>query len=112
MKVHRVLGNGFLEAVYQRSLAIEMSANGILFEEEKGVPIFYMGESVGIRRADFLVEGVICVELKAVKKTDNAHIAQTINYLEAHNFEIGLLINFGAISLEFKRVRNGKFIQP
>jgi GxxExxY protein len=110
MKVHSVLGNGFLEAVYQRSLALEMRLNGIAFEREKGMPIFYMGEPVGIRKADFLVEGVVCVELKAVKQIDNAHIAQTINYLEAHNLEIGLLINFGAISLEFKRVRNGKFI--
>ncbi|WP_262889021.1 GxxExxY protein [Chitinophaga fulva] len=110
MKVHRALGNGFLEVVYQNCLAIEMRANGIVFEREKGISIFYMGELVGTRRADFLIEGKVCVELKAVKQIDNAHIAQTINYLEAHNIEIGLLINFGAISLEFKRVRNGKFM--
>ncbi|RBL93293.1 GxxExxY protein [Chitinophaga flava] len=109
MTVHSTLGNGFLEIVYQRALAIEMNKNGISFEQEKGMPIFYDRQLVGTRRADFIVEGVVVVELKAILNTDNAHIAQTFNYLEAHNIEIGLLINFGASRLEFKRLKNDKF---
>ncbi|PSL49513.1 GxxExxY protein [Chitinophaga niastensis] len=109
MRVHNTLGNGFQEVIYQRALAIEMSESGILFEREKDMPVYYRDQQVGGRRADFLVEGTVCVELKALIKTEDVHLAQTINYLEAYNIEIGLLINFGAKSLEYKRVSNAKF---
>jgi GxxExxY protein len=109
MKVHSFLGNGFQEVIYQRALAIELREEGISFEKEKDMPVYYKNNIVGRRRADFLVEGTICVELKALIKTESVHLAQTINYLEAYNLEIGLLINFGARSLEFKRINNAKF---
>lgn len=108
MTVHCALGNGFQEVIYQRSLAIEMREEGLVFEREREMPIYYRGLSVGKRRVDFLVEGKICVELKAVTKLENVHYAQAINYLEAFKLEIGLLINFGGTSLEFKRFINKK----
>jgi GxxExxY protein len=110
MKVHSTLGNGFQEVIYQRCLAIEMAKQGISFEREKEMPIFYEGQSVGTRRVDFFVEGCIMVELKALTALEEVHLAQTINYLEAYNMEIGLLINFGMRKLEFKRVQNKKIV--
>ncbi len=109
MKVHSTLGNGFQEVIYQRCMAIEMEKQGLYFEREKEMAIFYDGIHVGTRRADFFVENKIMVELKAVIKMEDAHLAQAINYLEAYNMEVGLLINFGARSLDFKRVKNKKF---
>jgi GxxExxY protein len=109
MKVHSTLGNGFQEIIYQRCLAIEMSKQGLSYEREKEMPIFYEGQSVGTRRVDFFVANGIMVELKAITVIEDVHLAQTINYLEAYNMEVGLLINFGARSLEFKRVKNKKF---
>jgi GxxExxY protein len=106
MEVHKFLGNGFQEVIYQRALAIELSNAGISFEREKEMPIYYKNEQIGTRRVDFLIEGVISVELKAMTQLENVHLAQAINYLEAYNIEIGLLINFGAKSLEFKRLIN------
>ena len=111
MAVHSALGNGFQEVIYQRALAIEMAAQGISFSREHKMPIYYNGQQIGTRRADFLVEGVVSVELKAVIQLEDAHLAQAINYLEAYDLEVGLLINFGARSLEFKRVANKKFKQ-
>jgi GxxExxY protein len=111
MEVHRCLGNGFQEVIYQRALAIEMGVQGLTFEREKEMDIFYRGERIGTRRVDFFVEGCIMVELKAVIQLEDVHLAQAINYLEAYKMEIGLLINFGARSLQFKRVHNNKFIQ-
>lgn len=108
MKVHSTLGNGFQEVIYQRALALEMECNGLLFEREKEMEIFYREAQIGTRRVDFFVEGKIMVELKAVIKLEDVHLAQAMNYLEAYNMEIGLLINFGARSLEFKRVHNNK----
>jgi len=108
MKVHSALGNGFQEVIYQRALAIEMSYSGLLFEREKEMGVFYRGEHIGTRRVDFFVESKIMVELKAVIKLEDVHLAQAMNYLEAYNMEIGLLINFGAKSLEFKRVHNNR----
>jgi GxxExxY protein len=108
MKVHSTLGNGFQEVIYQRCLAIEMSKQELTYEREKEMPIFYEGQSVGTRRVDFFVEGYIMVELKALTELENVHLAQTINYLEAYNMKVGLLINFGAERLEFKRVQNKK----
>ncbi|MDR0613255.1 MAG: GxxExxY protein [Dysgonamonadaceae bacterium] len=108
MTVHRTLGNGFQEVIYQRALAIELRMAGIRFQREFVMPIFYREERIGTRRVDFFVEDVISVELKAVSALDNAHFAQAINYLEAYNLEIGLLINFGEASLVFKRLTNKK----
>jgi GxxExxY protein len=112
MQVHRILGNGFQEVIYQRALAIEMSFNELSFEREKEMDIFYRGERIGTRRVDFFVEDCIMDELKAVIQLEDVHLAQAINYLEAYNMEIGLLINFGARSLQFKRVHNNKLAGP
>ncbi|MES2774992.1 MAG: GxxExxY protein [Bacteroidota bacterium] len=109
MTVHKALGNGFQEVIYQRALAIEMRLGGIQFSREKNMLIFYRDEHIGTRRVDFLVEGIISVELKATTKLDDDHLAQGINYLEAYNLEIGLLINFGEPSLNFKRLANKKY---
>jgi len=110
MKVHSTLGNGFQEVIYQRALALEMQYGGLNFEREKEMLIFYRNEEIGARRADFFVEDKIMVELKAVIRLEDVHLAQAMNYLEAYKMEIGLLINFGARSLEFKRVHNNKII--
>ncbi len=109
MNVHSELGNGFQEVIYQRALEIEMRIANISFNREFEMPIFYRQQLIGTRRVDFLVEGVISVELKAMIKIEDAHFAQAINYLEAYNLEIGLLINFGERSLNFKRLNNKKF---
>jgi GxxExxY protein len=109
MTVHKILGNGFQEVVYQRALAIEMRLAGISFQREFEMPVFYREEQIATRRVDFLVEGVISVELKAITVLLNDNFAQAINYLEAYNLEIGLLINFGEPSLNFKRLTNKKF---
>ena len=109
MEVHRVLGNGFQEVIYQRALALEFASQSIHFEREFEMPIHYKENHIGTRRVDFLVEDIISVELKALIRTEDAHLAQAINYLEAYNLEIGLLINFGAKSLEFKRLLNSKY---
>lgn len=109
MKVHSTLGNGFQEVIYQRALEIEMRNTGISFAREYDMPIFYSGEQIGMRRVDFLIEGRISVELKALVELKRVHLAQAMNYLEAYNIETGLLINFGAISLEFKRLTNRKY---
>lgn len=109
MNVHSVLGNGFQEVIYQRALEIEMRLENISFNREFEMPIFYRQQRIGTRRVDFLVEGIISVELKAMIKIEDVHFAQTINYLEAYNLEIGLLINFGERSLNFKRLNNKKY---
>jgi len=109
MTVHQTLGNGFPEIIYQRALALEMRLAGIRFLMEYEMPVYYREEKIGARRVDFLVEEIIPVELKAVSNLENAHFAQAINYLEAYNLEVGLLINFGESSLVFKRLTNKKF---
>ena len=106
MGVHSKMGNGFQELIYQRALAIEFFKAGLAFEREREMPVVYMGEQIGTRRADFLVENCIMVELKAIDNLEDVHIAQVLNYLEAYDLEIGLLINFGAKSLQFKRMIN------
>jgi GxxExxY protein len=106
MQVHKTLGNGFQEVIYQRALAIEMKFAGIEFEREKEMQIYYRGYDIGTRRADFFVENCIMVEIKAIIDLQDVHLAQAMNYVEAYNMEIGLLINFGAKSLQFKRVHN------
>jgi GxxExxY protein len=104
MEVHRFLGNGFQEVIYQRALAIEMAQQGIAFSREHEMDIMYKGEHIGQRRVDFFCGGKIMVELKAVILLEDVHLAQAINYLEAYGLNIGLLINFGNKSLQFKRV--------
>lgn len=112
MKVHSALGSGFQEVIYQRALAIEMNLEGLSFQREMEMPIFYREEQIGTRRVDFFVEGCAMVELKAMEKIEDVHKAQAINYLEAYNIADGLLINFGGLSLEFKRLYNKKLITP
>ena len=109
MKVHSTLGNGFQEIIYQRALALQMEADKVSFMRECNMPIFYLEQQIGERRVDFFVENKICVEIKALTNLEPVHFAQARNYLEAFNIEIGLLINFGAISLEFKRISNPKY---
>ena len=106
MKVHSTLGNGFQEVIYQRALAIEMERQGLSFQREMEMSIFYETINIGTRRVDFLVEECIMVELKALIKLEDVHLAQAMNYCQAYDLPIGLLINFGAKSLEFKRVYN------
>jgi GxxExxY protein len=109
MAVHSAMGNGFQEVIYQRALEIEMNLAGISFAREFEMPIFYREQQIGTRRVDFLVEGLISVELKAISNLDSVHYAQAINYLEAYNLEVGLLVNFGEKSLAFKRLSNNKY---
>ncbi len=109
MTVHKTLGNGFQEVIYQRALAIEMRREGISFDREFEMFIHYRDIKIGTRRVDFLVQDIISVEIKAVTKLEDVHFAQAINYLEAYNLEVGLLINFGQMSLTFKRFTNKKF---
>ena len=105
MKVHNTLGNGFQEVIYQRCLAIELDKQSIQFVREKEMPIYYEDIAVGTRRADFIVEQNLLIELKAVIRLEDVHLAQGLNYLEAYRIEKGLLINFGSNSLEVKRTR-------
>lgn len=111
MEVHKHLGNGFQEVVYQRALSIEMNMQTIHHEREKEMPLQYKGHDIGTRRVDFFVEEKIMVEIKALTQLVDVHLAQAMNYLEAYNMEIGLLINFGAKSLQFKRVHNNAHIK-
>lgn len=104
MKVHGALGNGFPEVIYQRSLAIEMQRQGLAFERESEMPVFYEGHHVGVRRADFFVEEKVLVELKAVIQLEDVHLSQAINYVKAFNMQVGLLINFGSRAMQYKRV--------
>ena len=108
MRVHSRLGCGFLEIIYQRSLGIELTKTGIKFITEYEMPIYYEMERVGTRRVDLLVEDRIAVELKAITALEEIHLAQAKNYLEAYKLRVGLLINFGSTSLEFKRLINSK----
>ena len=106
MKVHATLGNGFQEVIYQRALAIEMEKAKLGFARELEIPIYYDNVQIGNRRADFLVENKVLVELKAQIKLEDVHLAQGLNYLVAYKLEKGLLLNFGARSLEVKRLRH------
>ncbi|TMI92324.1 MAG: GxxExxY protein [Bacteroidetes bacterium] len=108
MKVHRELGSGFQEYIYQRALEIELKKASIKFIREYEMPIYYQGEKIGMRIVDFFVDEKIMVELKAVTDLEDVHLAQALNYLEASGHEIGLLINFGTKSLQFKRLHNRK----
>ena len=109
MSVHSALGNGFQEVIYQRALEIEMSEEGLSFSREQEMSVFYKGRMIGSRRVDFLVSNAVAVELKAIIRLEDVHLAQAINYLEAFNLEVGLLLNFGARSLQYRRVMNHNF---
>jgi len=104
MEVHKVLGNGFQEVIYQRALDIEMARQGLRFVREQEMQIYYKGHDIGTRRVDFFVEDKVMVEIKAIIQLEDVHLAQAINYLEAYGIGVGLLLNFGAKSLQFKRV--------
>ena len=108
-RVHGTLGNGFQEVIYQRALELELKFMGLDYAREFEMPIYYMDQQIGTRRVDFLIEGKISIELKAITKLEDVHIAQAINYLEAYNLEIGLLINFGSKRVEFHRFTNKKY---
>lgn len=108
-RVHNTLGNGFQEVIYQRALEIEFRNMGLDFAREFEMPIFYLNEQIGTRRVDFLVQDKISVELKAIIKIEDVHLSQAMNYLEAYNLEIGLLINFGSKRMEFHRFSNKKY---
>ncbi len=105
-EVHKFLGSGFQEVIYQRALAIELGSAGLDFAREKEQPIFYkdLRDPIGTRRADFIIEDKVMVEIKAIKELEDVHLAQALNYLRAYNIEVGLLINFGSKSMEFKRL--------
>ena len=111
MAVHSRLGNGSQEMIYQRALEIELKLADINYSREFKMPVVYRGDQIGTRRGDFLIEGIVAVELKAVSYLEGTHFAQAINYLEVYNLEIGLLINFGERSLNFKRLTNKKYKQ-
>jgi len=108
MEVHRQLGPGFQEYIYHRALEKEFGLQQIHFESEYEMKVFYKGDQIGLRRVDFLVEKVVPVEIKAISELTDANLAQSKNYLEAGGIEIGLLLNFGAPSLQFKRLINNR----
>ena len=105
-EVHKFLGNGFQEVIYQRALAWELKQAKLDFVREIEQEIFYkeLQEPIGTRRADFVVEGKVLVELKAIVALEDVHLAQALNYLKAYKIEVALLINFGSKSLTFKRL--------
>ena len=112
MEVQKRLDNGFLEVIYQRALTVEMRLAGLEFKREMEMPVYYRDELIGKRSVDFFVEEKIMVELKAIKLLEDINISKALNYLEAFKKEIGLLLNFGAKSLEYKRVHNNKLLKP
>ena len=112
MEIHKHLGNGFQEVVYQRALEIEFRLQNINAQREFVMPLAYKGEDIDTKRVDFFVEEKVMIEIKAIIQLEDVHLAQAINYLEAYNLEVGLLINFGSKSLQFKRVMNKKYQSP
>jgi GxxExxY protein len=112
MQVHSTLCNGFQEVIYQRALAIEFTFQGLEFNREMEMDLFYREQHIGTRRVDFFVEGKVMVEIKAIEKLEDVHKAQAINYCEAYKIADGLLINFGSKSLDFKRVYNKNLVHP
>ncbi|KYG84924.1 GxxExxY protein [Roseivirga seohaensis] len=109
MELHSFLGNGFQEVIYQRALSHELDLRNILHTREVEMDVMYKDILVGQRRVDFLIADKISVEIKALTQLENVHLAQAINYLEAYNLQIGLLINFGETKLKFHRLENKKF---
>lgn len=109
-EVHKIIGPGFVELVYLRSMLVECGLRNIETDSEIELPIYYKNVRVGSRRADLLVKKKVIVELKAVVELNDNHLAQAINYLEAFNLEVGLLLNFESKSLQYKRVIHPKFL--
>ena len=109
MKVHNTMGPGFQEVIYQRCLAIEFTRANLNYQREQSQTVFYDNIEVGQRRADFIVEDKVVVELKAVVKLEDTHLAQAKNYTVAYDFPKGLLINFGSKSMEYKLMFNPKY---
>ena len=112
MRVHNELGSGFQEVVYQRALVIEFESASIPYAREVAVPIHFKGHVIGERRVDFLILNKICVEIKAISRLETLQLAQAKNYIEAFKMDVGLLLNFGAPSLEFKRVERWEVTPP
>ena len=110
MEVHRILGPGYLESVYQAALAHELTLRQIPFAQYKPLPVTYKEKSIGEYEADFVVANEIILELKAVATFHPRHHAQVINYLTATGLKLALLLNFGADSLQYKRVINKRRI--
>ena len=108
MRVHGTLGNGFQEVIYQRALSIEFELDNLKFQREHAMPIHYRDRAIGSRRVDFFVENSIMVEIKAITRLEDVHLSQALNYLECYKIHVGLLLNFGQRSLEFKRVHNNR----
>ena len=108
MAAHSKLVCGFQELIYQRALALEFGKTGVVYEREKEMKIYYENEEIGTRRVDFLIESNICVEIKAIQMLEEIHFVQALNYLEVYDLPVGLLINFGAKSLGYKRIYNNK----
>lgn len=108
MKVHSKMGSGYPEIIYSRCLSIEFDRIGLRYKREEELNVYYEDFIVGKRRVDFMVETKIVVELKTLRDLSNAELAQALNYLESHQQEIALLINFGTKSLQFKRIINNK----
>ncbi|MEO9886255.1 MAG: GxxExxY protein [Balneola sp.] len=109
MNIHNTIGPGFQEVIYQRCLKMELEEAGLNFEREKDQAIFYKDVQVGTRRADFVIEEKVTVEIKAVTKLEDVHLAQAKNYTVAYDFPLGLLINFGSKSMEYKLLFNPKY---
>ena len=110
-EVHNIIGSGFVESVYQKAMLVECGIRAVEADCEIELPIYYKGVKIGSRRADLLVKKKVIVELKAVSELNDTHLAQAINYLEAFNLEVGLLINFGSKSLQYKRVIHPKLLK-
>ena len=110
-EVHKIIGTGFVELVYQKAMIVECGLRNIETSSEIELPVFYKNVKVGSRRADLMVKNKVIVELKAVTELNDTHLAQAINYLEAFNLEVGLLINFGSKSLQYKRVIHPKLLK-
>ena len=108
MRVHNSLGKGFPEIIYQRAFFIELNKTSLVVEREVEQPVCYEDQIVGKRRVDFLINKTILVEIKAISELDNSCMNQILNYIEAFNLEIGLLLNFGKDRVEFKRYTNNK----
>ncbi len=107
--VHTTLKSGYPEKIYQKALALELKAEGLMFDEGISIPVYYHNVKIGTRIVNFLVEEIICIEIKAQSVLENRHLAQTFRYLDSFNLEVGLLINFGESSLNYKRLSNNNY---
>ena len=109
-EVHKTIGSGFVESIYQKAMIVECNLRGVETDSEIELPVYYKKVKIGSRRADLFIKKKVIVELKAVSDLNDTHLAQAINYLEAFNLEVGLLINFGSKSLQYKRVIHPKLL--